>query len=142
MYSINLMIAETGLIAIKNGQVEITVNRPLTLDEMAVVGSIAQTLACLQNGKLVKYDFDPKLFEKGDETIACEWLPRSGTLKVHGATLRQRHYVTTVEAAILEKRRFTCPRALLTTLPFNRDGKPVVRLKKPKRQRKDTPANE
>jgi len=116
-YRASIMM-DGGVVAIgEDGKVEITLTRPITSDEMAVIATIGQMLARLSNGKLVAFDFDPKSFENCRELVRCEWLRRTGNLKIHGVTEKPRRFCETVEACLKENRMFTCLRSTALMLP-------------------------
>lgn len=119
-YSVAFMM-DGGIVDIKQEEgIVVTMNRPLTADEMAVAGTINEMLARLRNGKFVSYDFDPRSFEDAQSIIKCEWL-RSGALKIHGPTPKPYHHCESVDLAVKEHRTFTCLRSLLAFLPPSRE---------------------
>lgn len=109
-----------------NHEIIVAEGQKITADEMAVVGAINELLAKLRFGKLIEYSPVLGSFQNDKEVIKCEWL-RSGNLKIHGSTKVVYHYAETAERAMSERRTFTCPRSLISSLPKHRNwNEPVV----------------
>lgn len=118
------VIMPNGIVKVEEKTVEISVRsgQALTLDELAAIAAITETIRMLRSGKFVHYEFNPTNLADENKLVKCEWL-RSGNLKIHGNTDKLYRYVETYEEAMLEQRTFTCRRSLLAKLPLTKKGK-------------------
>lgn len=86
----------------------------------AAVHVILEAARCLMKGISIKHYFNPTIDEDSAEVwVKCQWM-RSGKLFCIGETTKKYHHVTKVDDAMMQKRTFTCTRALYHQVPKRR----------------------
>jgi len=94
----------------------------------AAVHCVLETARCLMRGISVKHYFNPTLEDETSEVLVkCQWM-RSGKLYCIGETTKKYHHCTKVDAAMMQKRTFTCTRNLYNLIPKRRPATKEIRV--------------